>query len=127
MFELPVNSEGSRLISLNTGHDYLTFRTYFTAGQKNSWLLDIRDGNLKPLVSGVNLITGSDNVIKGQGDKLKDYQLFVALHPDFTADDQDGLGNSLRLFLYLPGEENLYKNGDPLEHLEERFNEFPLA
>lgn len=127
MIELPVTSDGSRSLAINTGRDYLSFKSYFTAGQKNNWLLDIRDGNLNPLLSGVTLVPGSDNVLKGQGDNLAGYQLYVHLDEQADPGDPNGLGLYLRLVLYNPEEENLYKNGDPIEHLEERFNEFPLA
>lgn len=113
MLLLPVNASGARLFAVNTGLDIFNFRTYYTVGEEPLWLLDIYDAAGNVLLTGLSLVPGSDNILKGQGDKLEGYQLYVLLTED-NAGDMDALGKYLQLILYNPGEENLYITPDPL-------------
>ena len=113
MITLPVTSDGARTFTLNTGMDIFTFRTYYSVGQENYWLLDVFNENGDNLITGLALVPGSDNLLKGQGDAMEGYQLY-ALLLDNNAGDLNALGNGLQLIFYFPGEENLYRTGDPL-------------
>lgn len=113
MLLLPVDSTGARVITVNTGYDILSFRTYYMAGEEPLWLCDIYDAAGNELITGLALVPGSDNILKGQGDKLEKYQLYVLL-TDNQPGDLDALGKYLQLILYLPGEVNDNIPGDPL-------------
>lgn len=113
MITLPVNSSGARLFSVNTGTDIFAFRTYYTAGETPLWLMDIYDGDGVELLTGLALVPGSDNLLKGHGDKLEGCQLYVLLLENEQG-DMDALGKYLQLIWYNPGEENLVSSGDPL-------------
>ena len=113
---IPITPDGARRVTCEIGGKRITFRTYFSDGQENQWLLDLYDEDDTPLIVGISLQPGSNNVIKGQGDILYGFQLYVlAMDDDPTAPNAPG--NTLFLLMYAPGEENLYSPGDPLLHL----------
>lgn len=122
--EIPLTSDGARTFNINTGLDVFYLRTYYIDGQDSAWLLDIADSAEQPLITGLKLVPGSENILKGQGDKMEGYQLFV-----YLASGEPGAleapGNTLRLLLYNPGEENWFSVGDPLLNTE--YNKSPLA
>lgn len=113
---IPMKPDGDRVIQVDLPSVQLKLRTYYSVGQQPMWLLDLLDGNDAPLITGIALVPGSDNVIKGQGDILYGHQLYVLTltEEEISYTDPGALGNTLVLLLYLPGEENLYKVGDPL-------------
>lgn len=113
---IPVNNDGARRVTVEISEQRLTFRTYFSTGQANMWLLDIYDNDAAPLIVGINLVPGSDNVLKGHGDVLNGFQLYVLTFDDhYTA--PTALGTTVGLIMYAPGEENLFSPGDPLLYL----------
>lgn len=115
--EIPLTSDGARNFNINTGLDVFYMRTYYSDGQTPMWLLDIMDAEQNPLIMGLKLVPGSENIIKGHGDKMEGYQLYVYL--DYgSPGDTEALGDTLRLVLYYPGEENLFDVGDPLMNVE---------
>jgi len=113
---IPVTPDAARRVTCEIGGKRITFRTSFSDGQANQWLLDLYDEDDTPLITGISLQPGSDNVIKGQGDTLHGYQLYV-LAMDDNPTAPEALGNTLHLIMYAPGEENLFQPGDPLLHL----------
>ena len=117
MIELPVNSAGARRVRVNTGAGggVFTFRTHYSYGQNQMWLLDIIDAGGNLLAGSLPLVPGSDNILKGQGDVLEGYQLYVFLEEGRDGGNPEALGVTLRLVWYNPGEENLYQTGDPLD------------
>ena len=110
---IPMTPDGARRVTVEVGGKRILFRTYYSAGQEGQWLLDLYDTDNTPLITGIALVPGSDNVIKGQGDILNGYQLYVLTFTEYYK-RPDALGNSLILLMYAPGEENLYQTGDPL-------------
>lgn len=113
MIIIPVTDDGDRRFIIDTGADLLSLRTYYSDGEQSYWLLDIHDINENPLITGIALVPGADNILKSQGDILEGYQLYIRLSEN-KASDLDALGKYLHLILYLPGEENPHKSDDPL-------------
>lgn len=97
MIEIPLSPDGERTVAVNVGARTLVFRTYFAPGEKDHWLLDIQDDAESPLVSGINLVPGVGNLLKGQGDKLAEWQAFVDIRPGTDASDMEAPGNTLVL------------------------------
>ena len=112
--EIPATPSGERFVTVNVGPDIFIFRTYFAEGQDRHWLLDILDGQSNPLVSGINLVPGVDNLLKGRGDTLQGYQLYLSLI-EGSEKDLEALGNTMALIWFNPGEENPAQPGDPLD------------
>ena len=110
---IPTTTDGDRKVTCEIGGQHFVFRTYWTTGQESIWLLDIFDINEEPLMVGLAILPGSDNILKGHGDTMKGYQLFV-LAMDNKPGDPEALSNTVLLIMYSPGEENWFMPGDPL-------------
>lgn len=112
--EIPVTPAGERIVSVNVGPDVFTFRTYFVLGADRHWLLDIQDGQGQPLILGINLVSGADNLLKGMGDTLEGYQLY--LHVESGSEkDEEALGNTMMLVWFNPEEKNPFTPRDPMD------------
>lgn len=114
MMEIPLTSDGARSFRIDTGVDVYTFRTYYAQAALSLWLLDIYDADGVLLLGGLALVAGSENILKGQGDTMRGYQLYVYQEPLTSQSDPEGLGVFTRIVLYNPGETNYYSVGDPL-------------
>ncbi|WP_394026567.1 phage baseplate plug family protein [Desulfovibrio falkowii] len=111
---IPMSPAGERTVTVNVGPDVFIFRTYFVSGQDDHWLLDILDAQETPLITGINLIPGVDNLLKGMGDTLKGYQLHLLVESG-TEKDLDALGNTMSLVWFNPGEDNPAVPSDPMD------------
>lgn len=111
---IPMSSAGERTVTVNVGPDVFIFRTYFVAGQDDHWMLDIMDAQEKPLITGVNLVPGVDNLLKGMGDLLEGYQLHLLVESG-SEKDMDALGNTMSLVWFNPGEDNPAVPSDPMD------------
>ena len=112
-FIIPVNSDGNREILVSTGSGEYRFRTYYTQGQDDGWLLDINDPEGNPLLAGRRLTPGAPNIIHGFGDTLRGMQVLVVVMSG-TERDMEGPGNTFFPLWFGPGEENPYRIGDPM-------------
>ena len=112
--EIPVTAAGERFVTVNVGPDIFIFRTYFADGQDRHWLLDIQDGQSNPLISGINLVPEVNNLLKGMGDVLEGYQLYLAVL-EGSAKDLEAPGNTMALVWFNPGEVNPFQPGDPMD------------
>ncbi len=110
---VPLTDYGARSVTIVSAGRYLKFRTYYTYGQIPVWLMDVMNLDNLPLITGIALVPGSDNVFKGMGDTLNGFQLYI-LAMDNMPEAMNALGNTLYAILYEPGEENLYIPGDPM-------------
>jgi hypothetical protein len=117
MMFLPLTDYGAREFSMNTGADLLTFRVYYSAGQRNLWLMDIADADGNALLTGLALVPGNTNLLKGHGDKLADYVLYCHLDPGVDPGRDDAPGKYLQLLLYGPGEDSPFVLDDPLMYI----------
>lgn len=111
---IPVTPAGERFVTVNVGPEIFIFRTYFAYGEDQHWLLDIQDAQSNPLISGINLVPGVDNLLKGMGDTLEGYQLHLLVH-DGTEKDLEAPGNTMELIWFNPGEENPFSPLDPMK------------
>ena len=113
---IPMTPDGARRVTCSVGGRRIVFRSYYSAGQDRKWLLDLYDIDETPLITGIALVPGSDNVIIGQGDTLNGYQLYVLASDNYPY-EKEALGNTLNLLMYSPGEENWFNPGDPMMHI----------
>jgi hypothetical protein len=100
---LPFSNDGASDQTVKTDAGLLRFRTYYMP-LISSWLCDIADSVGNKLVSGLNLVTAVDNLIKGQGDTLYGYVLRVYGKNDAENDSPDSLGDTCIAVLFSPGE-----------------------
>jgi len=104
MIFLPVTNAGARAFTINVGDAVFVMRTYFIAGQEDTWKLDVLDADNNPLAVGISLVPGADNLFKGLGDTLKGFQLYV--FQEGATIGPESLGVELNLVLFMPSEEN---------------------
>ena len=112
--EIPLSPAGERFVTVNVGPEIFIFRTYCTYGADSHWLLDIRNSQNQPLISGINLVRGADNLLKGRGDTLEGYQLYLVVHRG-SEKDLNAPGNTMALIWFNPGEVNPFLPQDPME------------
>ncbi len=112
--EIPLSPAGERFVTVNVGPEIFIFRTYYTYGADSHWLLDIRNSQNQPLISGINLVRGADNLLKGRGDTLEGYQLYLVVHRG-SEKDLNAPGNTMALIWFNPGEVNPFLPQDPME------------
>ena len=116
--QIPVTPAGERTVTVNVGPETFNFRTYFVHGQDSHWLLDIQDVQQRPLISGINLVPGVDNLLKGMGDALDGYQLHLCVVSG-SEKDLEAPGNTMFLVWFNPGENNPFTAGDPMDRIGE--------
>lgn len=74
------------------------------------WLMDIYQpaesdtGTNMPVITGINLRTGVDNLIKGKCELLKGWAINVASLTGKENNTPDSLGNDCFIVVYIPGE-----------------------
>lgn len=104
MILLPIDASGSRTFDIDTGTSVFSFRTYFSDGEKAVWLMDIETIEGEPLATGIALLPGSRNLLRGLGDTLEGYSLYVTLW-DGDEGALDAPGTYLFALFFLPGED----------------------
>lgn len=62
---IPFNNEGCRTIDIALGDNMFRMRTYYLPYTK-TWLMDIMDQEDNPIISGIALNPGVDNLVKGK-------------------------------------------------------------
>ena len=77
LLKLPLTNDGASTFMLNVGNDVLNISSMYIQGQSSKWLLNIATSELTPLVSGLNIVPGSTNMLKGLGDTLSSYGMFA--------------------------------------------------
>lgn len=113
MHIVPNDNSGNREIQVELGGKLYHFRTYFTQGQYDGWLMDIGDGNGQPLLTGKRITPGAPNLLKGNGDTFEGLQLAaVVIEGDETK--PEALGNGTYLAWFGEGETNPFVIGDPM-------------
>ena len=124
VIELPLTSDGERKFTTEiAGVSYL-FRTTYVMGQQNHWVLDIFDENENPLVYGVNIVTGSLNLLKDYGNVFDEIHLLAV--PFYNEDPYapEALGTVLKVLWYTEGEDFPFSLGDPLLNIDLLLNLF---
>jgi hypothetical protein len=100
---LPFTDDGSSKVTMPTSAGILTFVAYFMP-LLPGWLVDISNANGTPLITGLNLVTNVDNLLKGQGDILNGYTLRVYSVSGVDNNTPDSLGKDCQVLLFSPGE-----------------------
>ena len=100
---LPLTNDGSSKVTASTSAGLLTFRTYYMP-LLPAWLMDIEDATGTKLITGLNLVTNVDNLLKGQGDVLKGFTMRVYSLSGKENNTPDSLGNDCQVVLFSPDE-----------------------
>ena len=100
---IPFTSEGSRTIDVALGNNMFRMRTYYLPYTK-TWLMDIMDQEDNPIVMGISLNVGVDNLVKGKA-KIFQNQTIRCIKVAGSDDSlPDSLGKNLFVVYYPEGE-----------------------
>lgn len=104
-FVIPVNSNPCRTITVPFDNLLLRIRTYWLGGITNVWKMDISDGNSNPIASGISLVHGVSDLIKGLGyNPLDGYRFRMAKKSSYVGNGRDSLGNTEKLVVFTPSD-----------------------
>jgi len=100
---IPFDNTGCRTIEVPLGENVYKMRTYFLP-YISRWLLDITDAQDNPIIMGICLNTGVENLVKGKAQEF-DEQTIRCVSLDGTENDTpDSLGTSCVVMYYEKGE-----------------------
>lgn len=100
---IPFTNDGCRTIDVALGENMFRFRTYYLPYIRR-WIMDIMDQNNNPIVVGICLNVGVDNLVKGKA-KIFEGQTLRCVSIDGTENDTpNSLGNSCFVLYYPVGE-----------------------
>jgi hypothetical protein len=117
MINLPVDNypcSDADVIVPDEEYGVLNVTTSWTDGQVPTWTMDIADEAGNPVLSGINVVPGADNVIKGNASVLGDFRMIVEMQPDLNPGALEIMGRELFPSLLVSGDENPVGHGDPL-------------
>ena len=113
MIQLPLAPNPSSRVTVDTGSGVFVFVTYWLPS-KAVWLMDILDSSSKLLLSGIALLPGIDNLLKGHGELFKDLVMQVQCENGTLNDKVDSLGNTAQVLWFASNETNPIAYSDPL-------------
>ena len=100
---IPFTNDGCRTIDIALGDNMFRMRTYFLPYTK-TWVLDIMDQEDNPIVMGIALNTGVDNLVKGKA-KIFEDQTIRCISLDGTENNTpNSLGTSCVVVYFPVGE-----------------------
>lgn len=102
---IPLTSDGSASVTVSTAAGVYNFLTRWNS-LDNVWTLDIISPDNVPLVSGMALVPGTPNLLKGLGDLFDGYKLEVYSSAGTENRTTDSLGTSSQVVLFGIGEDN---------------------
>jgi len=100
---IPFDNTGCRTIDVPLGENVYRLRTYYLPTIKR-WLLDITNTSDEPIVVGISLNVGVDNLVAGKAAEF-DGQTIRCVSLDGSENDTpDSLGNTCQVVYYPKGE-----------------------
>lgn len=100
---IPLTNDGARQVTVATNAGVYTFTTYYVP-LIQSWLMDIDDADGNRLITGMNLVSGVDNLLKGSAGKLNGATMRVYC-TEGENNTPDSLGVTSFLVLFSQDEE----------------------
>lgn len=100
---IPFNNEGCRTIDIALGENMFRMRTYYLPYTK-TWVLDIMDQEDNPIIMGIALNVGVDNLVKGMSSIFKDQTIRCISLDGKENNTPDSLGTSCVVLYYPKGE-----------------------
>ena len=100
---IPLTNDGKRTAQYELGGKIYILESYYLPKTK-SWLLDIYDINENPILLGIKLIPGIDNLVKGKTIEFDDQGLQIQTIDGGENNTPDSLGTTAFLIYYAKGE-----------------------
>lgn len=97
-YVLPITSYPDSTFNFSTLDGVLKIRTYWSGSIESRWMCDINDSNGLPVITGIALVTGCDNLLIGTGKDLLDSYRMVVYSPKGKENNTiDGFGTDCLL------------------------------
>jgi len=101
---IPFDDTGSRAITVELGENVFRMRTYYLPYIRR-WILDIMDQEENPIIMGICLNVGVENLVKGKS-PLFEGQTIRCVSVDGSENNTiDSLGKTCLVYYYPKGEE----------------------
>ena len=113
MIQLPLTANPASRVMVDTGNGVFVFATYWLPNKK-VWLMDILDSSSNLLLSGIALLPGIDNLLKGHGELFKGLVMQVQCIEGTVNNTADSLGNTAQVLFLTSSETNPIVYPDPL-------------
>lgn len=118
---LPLTTDGDRTFQVTLGSATFAFRSYYTLGIENFWLLDIYTIEGTPLALGRRLVAGSINLLKGFANELDNVAVTVLTDFADAENAPESPGATLHVVWYPDKDDNPFTDGDPMLGVLEQF------
>lgn len=112
-FIVPLTNDGSRRATYTLGGKDYIIETYYLP-KTQTWLMDIYDINENPILTGISLLPGVDNLVKGLCIEFDEQAFQVQTTDGGNNDTPDSLGTTTFLIYYAKGEEVPVAYGDKM-------------
>lgn len=112
MIQLPLTNAPASRVTVNTGSGTYAFVTYFAP--HGAWLMDILTSQGEPLLIGLALVPGVDNLLKGHGDLFAGVRMQIECDPGTFNDTATSLGTTTRVLWFTADETNPIIYPDPM-------------
>lgn len=100
---IPLTNDGSRRITVALGENVFILETYYLPNIRR-WLMDIYDIDENPILTGISLNPGVDNLVKGKA-PIFDGQTIRCISTDGSDNDNPiSLGTTCFVIYYAKGE-----------------------
>jgi len=113
MIQLPLAANPASRVTVDTGNGVFVFVTYWLPNKK-VWLMDILNSSSNLLLSGIALLPGVDNLLKGHGELFKNSVMQVQCVNGTANNTVDSLGNTAQVVWLTSDETNPIVYQDPL-------------
>ena len=113
MIQLPLAANPASRVTVDTGSGVFVFATYWLP-IKRVWMMDILDSSSNLLLSGIALLPGIDNLLKGHGELFKGLVMQVQCVKGTANNTFDSLGNTAQVLWLTSDEINPIVYPDPL-------------
>lgn len=100
---IPFTNDGCRTIDIALGENMFRMRTYYLPYTR-TWVIDIMDQEENPIVLGIALNTGVDNLVKGKSTLFQNQTLRCVSVNGTENNTPESLGTSCFVYYYPEGE-----------------------
>lgn len=100
---IPLTNAGARRITIALSENVFVIETYYMKDIRR-WLMDIYDVNENPILTGICLNVGVDNLVKGKAEIFAGQTIRCVSSEGYENDTPDSLGNTCFVYYYPKGE-----------------------
>lgn len=100
---IPVTNEGCRRITIALGENLFILETYYLP-DIHRWLMDIYDIDENPILTGISLNVGVDNLVKGKAEIFRGQTIRCVSPEGLENTTPESLGTTCFLYYYPEGE-----------------------